>query len=359
VSCILARFLPKPGEDRPDAERWLKPTSPIFRDSQPCAHPVCSPAVRLEVHGGRLAGVTADTTTPFATVEHGAVFETEPVPSNGLSPVWAQSCTIICSDVDTSVLRLLVLDKASPTARGAVSHSKLLTRATRLSGNGLADAPPDGGLMGWQALPLSALRSGYVSVALRDRLGVRVRFATLLLHVSVSEHPVRGLGARCSLLAARCVRSAKLCMCCALCSPLCSPLPVAFLVLLRVVAVTALPRAALLPSPSHPPPCARVSAPPTIHNAYSLRWSSHLSTDPHDNNRHDARLSALSCCRASCGERYPHQSPRERTRLPSRAHRRRRTSDEAAHSQRHLALLDLQRGCVPPRALVCELQSRA
>jgi len=213
-------------------ERWVQPHSSIHRQGQPCANSVCSPAVRVEVSGGRFAGVTDDVNDPLNNVEHGVAFETAAVNSNGLAPVWGERCSLVVSDADTAVLRIAVLDRpalvrrgrlrrlssrgsltqaqgTAPTATSTNSSTNNAKPANNASGNssmsnlnaalggssssnsGQARQAPresDGALMAWQCVPLSALRNGYVSVTLRDRFGVGVRFASLLLHVKRTEH---------------------------------------------------------------------------------------------------------------------------------------------------------------------------
>jgi hypothetical protein len=229
VRVCTGRNLPKPLEDRPAAEAWVTAASPLRRAAAPSSAPVCSPAVRLELFGGRLAAVVGDVGAAagagaaaaelaLLAVEHGASFETAAAPLNGLAPVWGEACALVASDPSTAVLRIAVVDRTSTGRRGAGGGVRNALRAVGgLRGGGGSGGPglgggggcgntggtgggggggggDDGGsggaLMGWETLPLAGLRAGWVRVGLRDRLGVTVRAASVLLHVTVTEHVI-------------------------------------------------------------------------------------------------------------------------------------------------------------------------
>ena len=161
IKLVGALHLIKPGQERMKREEWHIDTCPLLKQHELSAASVVNPQVTVDVYGGTFcaAGDMLD------ACSDGDAWTSSTKQRNGLNPIWDEHVEVGVSHPELAVLRFAVSDKQA---------------AAVLANN----TPKD---FAYAAIPVSALRSGYRSVPLRDKNGCLIAFSTLLIHVRQSH----------------------------------------------------------------------------------------------------------------------------------------------------------------------------
>jgi len=161
LTLLCGKLLPKPAESRSVDELWLQPHCPLVRPVKTVEGAVISPFVTVELVGG---GTFACASRDAESCVNGGKWESASVSSNGFDPQWVgQSVELVASHPELTVLRIVLLSEQH--------HA-------RVSLHGAKHQPQ---ILGYEALPLDAVRCGIRSVQLRDRHAGRFLFTTLLV----------------------------------------------------------------------------------------------------------------------------------------------------------------------------------
>lgn len=144
-------LMPKPSDERRAVEPWIRPGLE-FRGFQPSREAASDSHVVLRAFGGHFAGAGRS----LESIEHGDKFESAVVPRNGLRPRWNESAVLLVSHPELCIVHIEV------RARGRV--------------------------IGYEALPLTALQSGHRVMALRHPdSGAQLQFARLTLRIQQTK----------------------------------------------------------------------------------------------------------------------------------------------------------------------------
>ena len=159
VRILLGRQLPKTNEQCgiPETfDRYCAPNPKHFVERIPSAKAssVSSPLCVVEAHGGGKFRCVVGPGDPYTM---NASFVTKAVPNNGCTPRWDEECECVVEQPGDAILSIHVHDRV---------------------------ARSESSLIGYSAIPMDALRTGWRVIKLRSPTGSRLVLGSLLVHIS-------------------------------------------------------------------------------------------------------------------------------------------------------------------------------